>query len=156
MEQPPLTMSATCPSDTPPFDYGPMGLTSAPNMALGIKAFLVTASSRPPFKGPNDWTIAITNLDGAAMPDANLTWACAFMPTHGHGSNPKMVNKLGDGQFELVKQNMAMEGGWEIRLWVDPMGGGTPYTGGSSALDPNACRGPGTDVSLVLKACVPG
>lgn len=153
IDQPMLDKS--CPKDTPEFTVGPMGLSSAPNVALGIKVHVEAASAQPPENDYNDWTIAITDLDGKPLPDANLTFACAFMQAHGHGSNPKMVVKQGDGKYQLVKQNMAMEGGWEIRLWIDPTGGGTTYKGGGTGLNPDACRGPSADPSAVLKACVP-
>ena len=42
-----------CPSNTPPFDFGPTGL-SATNEAVGVKVYLETASDKPPFYGPND------------------------------------------------------------------------------------------------------
>ncbi len=146
---------ASCPENTPPFDFGPMGL-GATNETMGVKAYLDTASSRPPLFGSNDWTIAFTDMQGNAMPTANLTWACAWMPAHGHGSNPKMVENLGGGRYKLAKQNMAMQGGWEIRLWVDPAGGGTAYTGGNAgSINRTACSKPGTDPSLTLYACVP-
>jgi hypothetical protein len=149
------SMQTSCPDNTPEFNFGPTGL-SATNEALGVKVFLDTASSRPPQNGSNDWTIAFTDMQGEAMPTANLTWACAWMPAHGHGSNPKMVENLGMGKFKLSKQNMAMQGGWEIRLWVDPTGGGTPFTGGNAgSINRTACTKPGTDPTLTLYACVP-
>jgi len=147
--------SKACPPDTPEFNLGATGLTSEPNEALGIKAHLVGASAKPPANGYNDWTIEITDLDGNALPDASLVWTCAFMPAHGHGSNPKTVDKLGEGQFELIRQNMAMAGQWLIELWVDPTGETPSYEGRGTGIIPSACSKPGTTSSLVLKACVP-
>jgi hypothetical protein len=50
---------------------------------------------------------------------------------------------------------MAMQGGWEIKLWVDPTGQGTEYTGGNAgSINRTACTKPGTDPSLTLYACV--
>jgi hypothetical protein len=145
----------SCPAETPPFDFGPTGL-GATNEVMGVKAYLDTASSKPPQNGSNDWTIAFTDMQGAAMPTANLTWACAWMPAHGHGSNPKIVESLGGGRYKLLKQNMAMQGGWQIRLWVDPTGGGTTYTGGNAgSINRTSCTKPGTDPDLTLYACVP-
>jgi hypothetical protein len=144
----------SCPPDTPEFDLGPTGL-NATNETMGVKVFLAEASSRPPQNGSNDWTIEFTDMQGNAMPTANLTWACAWMPAHGHGSNPKVVENLGGGKFKLSKQNMAMQGGWPIKLWVDPTGGGTTYTGGNAgSINRTACTKPGTDPSLTLYACV--
>jgi hypothetical protein len=153
----PVEMDASdtsCPVGTPPFEFGPSGL-SATDKAMTMKVYLEEASDKPPLYGTNDWTIQITDMMGAPMPAAKLTWACAFMPLHGHGSNPKTVTDLGDGKYELVKQNMAMQGGWEIRLWVDPTGAGTTYTGGGSSINKMACSEPGTVETFVLQACVP-
>jgi hypothetical protein len=149
-------LDMSCPANTPEFNFGPTGL-SATNEAMGVKVFLETANYRPPQNGSNTWTIAFTDMMGNPMPQANLTFACAFMPLHGHGSNPKMVNKLGSGRYELVNQNMAMQGGWEIRLWVDPTGGGTTFPGGKlTSVNRTACSGPTTaDPSLTLYTCVP-
>jgi hypothetical protein len=144
----------SCPKNTPEFNFGPTGLSAA-NETMGVKVYLETASDKPPLFGSNDWTIVFTDMMGDAMPEANLTWACAFMPAHGHGSNPKMVENLGGGRYKLVRQNMAMQGGWEIRLWVDPTGGGTTYTGGKlTSINRTACSGPGGEQSLTLYACV--
>jgi hypothetical protein len=67
-----------------------------------------------------------------------------------------MVQNLGDGKYKLVHQNMAMQGNWEIKLWVDPTGGGTTYTGNSApALNRIACSGPTATESLTLQTCVP-
>jgi hypothetical protein len=148
-------MELSCSPETPEFDLGPTGV-NATNEAMGVKVFIAEASSRPPQNGSNDWTIAFTDMQGNAMPTANLTWACAWMPAHGHGSNPKMVENLGMGRYKLSKQNMAMQGDWQIRLWVDPTGGGETYTGGNAgSINRNACTKPGTDPSLTLYACVP-
>jgi hypothetical protein len=151
------TVSKSCPPNTPELNFGANGLSSEPNDKLDFKAHVVVASSRPAANGFNDWTIEITDLDGNALPDASLIWACAFMPVHSHGSNPRTVNKLGEGRFELIKQNMAMEGGWEIQVWVDPTGDTETYLGGrGGALAPSVCAPAGTTASpLVFKTCVP-
>jgi hypothetical protein len=148
-------LDASCPADTPTFAFGPTGL-HAMDPKTGVGVYLENASDIPPLYGSNDWQVKFTDTTGNPMPQANLTWACAFMPLHGHGSNPKMVENLGNGSWKLMKQNMAMQGGWEIRLWVDPTGGGETYAGGTGAgIDRSACTGPGVEQTLVLKACVP-
>lgn len=146
--------AASCPTDTPPFEFGPMGLSTT-NDADGIKVYLEDASDLPPALDYNDWTIALTDLAGNPLPDAQLTFACAWMGAHGHGSNPREVEKLGDGRYKLIRQNMAMYGGWEIKLWIDKSGAGTEYTGGGGGIGIKACSKPMTDPTLVLKACVP-
>jgi hypothetical protein len=148
-------LDMSCPANTPELNFGPTGLSAA-NEAMGVKVYLETASDRPPLNGSNDWTIAFTDMLGNPMPQANLTFACAFMQLHGHGSNPRMVENLGGGRYELVRQNMAMQGGWEIRLWVDPTGGGTTYSGGKlTSVNRTACSGPTGDPTLTLYTCVP-
>lgn len=147
-------LDTSCPENTPPFDFGPTGL-SATNESVGLKVYLETASDKPPLYGTNDWTIAFTDLAGSPASDAKLTWTCAWMPKHGHGSNPKSVVDLGDGRYELQRQNMAMQGGWEIQLWVDATGAGEAYEGGGVGINRSACTEPGTKAQLILKACVP-
>lgn len=147
-------LDTSCPPNTPPFDFGPMGLSDQDD-ALGLKVFLETASDKPPLYGPNDWTIAFTDLEGKPASNAVLTWACAFMPKHGHGSSPKSVNDLGGGRYELMKQNMAMQGGWEIRLWVDTTGTKEAFKGGTVGINRSACAEPRSEPNLILNACVP-
>lgn len=145
----------SCSPDTPELTFGPTGLGAA-NEMLGVKVYVVDASDRPPTNGSNDWTIQFTDMMGNDMPTANLTYACAWMAQHGHGSNPKVVENLGGGKYKLDKQNMAMQGDWQIKLWVDPTGGGTTFTGiNTPALNRDACSGPTSTESLSLKACVP-
>jgi hypothetical protein len=151
---PPPDDTASCPADTPPFEFGPTGLGDT-NEELGIKVYLESASAMPPAHDFNDWTIALTDLDGVPLPSAQITWACAFMPLHAHGSNPKAINELGEGRFELQKQNMAMYGGWLIQLWVDPAGGGEPFESSGTSIGTRACAEPGTKPSLEIQTCVP-
>lgn len=67
--------------------------------------------------GFNTWKIAL--VDATTMgpaPNARLTWQCAYMSVHGHGSNPKSIENLGNGEYKLVDMNMRMLGPWEVRL----------------------------------------
>lgn len=154
MMPPGVADNASCPADTPPFEFGPTGL-GATNDELGIKVYLVDASAMPPKHDFNDWTIALTDLDGAPLPSAQITWACAFMPLHGHGSNPKAINDLGGGKFELEMQNMAMYGGWLVRLWVDLTGEGEPFESTGTGIGTRVCTEPGTTQTLEIHTCVP-
>jgi hypothetical protein len=147
--------ASVCPEDTPEFVTGAEGLT-AQNDALNLKVRLDQADWIPPAKNYNTWEVAITDLAGAALPDAQITWACAWMPAHGHGTNPREIEKLPDGRISLVKQNLAMTGGWQVRLWIDPTGTAQPYAGGSDARSPNACSAPTSErESLQFDVCVP-
>jgi hypothetical protein len=151
--------SEECPSDTPTLTDGTSGLQVA-DAKSGIAARIIKAQYLPPALATNDWTIAVTDATGAAMPNAQITWACAWMPVHGHGSNPKAVDKLGNGQFNLEKQNLSMYGGWEVQLWVNATGTGTDYApqNGGGSLTGNACTPQGTTTgnpNLVFNVCVP-
>lgn len=115
----------------------------------------------PPRKGYNTWTIAVRDATtGEPAVDATISWACAWMDVHGHGTNPKMVEALGDGNFRLVKQNFSMTGPWLVRLWVDPTGKEPLYEpqGISTIADGAECH-PTTGLqgapNAVFKICVP-
>jgi len=147
--------ASACPPTTPAFSTGAMGL-SVTDPELNLKVRVDAASHQPPRFGTNDWTIAITDMNGQPLPQAQLTWACAFMPAHGHGSNPRVVEKLDPTLWRLERQNMSMQGLWEIQLWIDPDGGSKDFTGGQGGINSMACTGPQNALpTLVLPACVP-
>lgn len=147
--------ASQCPASTPEFTVGSSGLSTS-NAELNVKVRVEDADYRPPRFGINSWTIAITDLNGQPLPDASLQWACAFMPAHGHGSNPRSVEKLDGGLWKLNNQNMSMQGGWEIQLWIDPMGGESEFMGAPAGINKNACTAPsGKTATLILPTCVP-
>lgn len=147
-----------CPPDTEAFRYGMSGLVKS-DPATGVSVRLLDVSDSPPSRGFNDWTIGVTDQNGAPMPAAELSWACAWMPAHLHGSNPKNVVRLGNGQFKLEKQNLAMYGGWQIKLWIDASGTGQVFDpqGGNGIVGGDACRGPGIAATpnVQFNVCVP-
>ena len=155
--------SAECPANTPTFADGPNGLQAPIDTKNGIAVRLIQAQFSPPAKMSNDWTIAVTDPAGAPTTNAQITWACAWMPVHGHGSNPTAIDNLGNGQFKLEKQNLSMYGGWEIQLWVNNTGAGTQYApqnGGGSLLTGNACTpdpssGATGSPNIMFNICVP-
>jgi hypothetical protein len=147
--------SSVCPPTTLPFTTGPAGLT-AKNEAQSLQVRLDDANHEPPVRNYNTWEIAITDLAGAPLPDAQVTWACAWMPAHAHGTNPKAIEKLPDGRISVVKQNLSMSGGWQVRLWVDPTGTAAPFSGGSGTRNPNACTAPSNETAnITFDVCVP-
>jgi hypothetical protein len=147
--------ASACPPTTPMFTTGAMGLTAS-NPELNVKARVVTADFQPPRFGINTWTVAITDSNDQPLPQAQLIWACAFMPAHGHGSNPRLVEKIGATLWRLERQNMSMQGGWEIRLWIDPDGGSKDFTGAQGGINNMSCQGPQNMThTLVLSTCVP-
>lgn len=117
--------SEACPPSTPAFTTGPAGLT-AKDAQSGISVRIDTAPN-PPQRTFNDWKIVVTDASGAAVPNAQLSWACAWMAVHGHGTNPKKVMSAGNGVFNLMQQNFSMYGPWEVRLWIDPTGKAPAY-----------------------------
>lgn len=150
--------SEQCPASFPEFTTGPAGLT-ATDAATGIKVRIDNAP-KPPERSFNDWKIVVTDASGAALPNAQLSWACAFMEVHGHGTNPKKVESAGNGVFNLQQQNFSMYGPWQVRLWIDPMGKGPAYApqSVSGVENGNACipsNGVSPTPNIRFDFCVP-
>lgn len=144
-----------CPADLPAFTTGPAGYT-VEDAASGIKVRLDWAEYQPPANDYNTWKLAVTDLAGMPLPDAQFTWACAWMEKHGHGTNPKTITKQPDGLWEIGKQNLSMNGGWAIRFWINATGTGKTYAGGSEQRSPNACRAPdSSNPNIEFRICVP-
>jgi len=151
---------AECAPGTEEFPIGETaGLTSSDSKS-GMQVRIVWADHAPPIKERNTWTIAVTNSSGAPEPKAVVSWACAWMPAHLHGTTPQSVDPMGDGRFSLVKQNMAMYGGWQVRLWVSTDPAAVPYApaNGSGVRSSDACSPPDSRVgtaNIVFNVCVP-
>jgi hypothetical protein len=150
-------MSSKCSADYLDFSVGPSS-PLASNAEAGV-AVRVLDGPVPPEFGYNTWTIQI--LDAATMaplPAAKLTWQCSFMSVHGHGSNPKSVENLGDGKYKLTNQNLRMLGPWEVKFWIDPTGAMEEYVPTSNIITGSACNpttGLQGEATLELKVCVP-
>jgi hypothetical protein len=145
----------SCPENIPPFVTGPAGFTVEDAQAA-IKVRLDWAEYQPPANDFNTWKLAITTSAGEPLPQAQITWACAWMTKHGHGTNPKTIKRLPDGLVEIGKQNLAMNGGWDIRFWINATGTGQDYAGGSEQRSPNACKAPdSSQPNIEFKVCVP-
>ena len=152
-------MNAKCDPTWPGLTIGPQG-TTADVESSAAKVRIDDADYLPPGLAFNTWQISILDDDGEGMPSAHLNWACAWMEVHGHGSNPKAINALGPGRFELKSQNLAMYGPWYVRLWVDTEGTGPEYlpqegTGvvGGHECDPT--NGTSPQYNTEFKFCVP-
>jgi hypothetical protein len=130
----------------------------ATNAESGV-AVRVLDGPIPPEYGYNTWTIEI--LDATTkmpLPSARLTWQCSFMSVHGHGSNPKTVENLGNGQYKLTDQNLRMVGPWEVKFWIDPTGAMDEYLPTNNIITGNACvptSGVPGDPTIEIKVCVP-
>jgi hypothetical protein len=155
-EAAPNTM-ASCKSDYLGFAVGPSG--SAVTDAKSGVTVKVLEGSVPPNFGFNTWTIQLSDASGVPTPNARVTWACAFMNVHGHGTNPKAVENLGGGQYKIVDQNMRMFGPWEVRFWIDPTGAEADYVpANAGVLNGMACiptSGEMAAPSVEFKVCVP-
>lgn len=157
----PADASEECIPGTPEFTVGMFGLTKGdPTGRFSVR--IVDANFQPPFKGFNNWVIQISDTGGNPMPQASLTWACAWMPAHGHGSNPRAVMKMDGGQFKLVEQNFSMNGGWLVRFWIDPDGKAQNYLPGTvsgarstSACTPTSPGAVGQNMNIEFTVCVP-
>lgn len=151
--------AASCPADLEPFAIGAHGLTkSDPRTQLSVR---VDKANFPPRRGMNDWQIVVTDAAGQPASNAHLSWACTYMPVHGHGKNPRSIERTGDGVFLLSQQNMSMPGPWQVQLWLDPSGRAPEYTPqlGAAVPDGMPCM-PSNGVSLtpsvVFTVCVEG
>ena len=150
--------SEQCPAGTPEFTIGAKGLTSM-DAASGV-AVRIDNAPKPPERSFNTWKIVVTDASGAPMPNAQLTWACAWMAVHGHGTNPKKVEKVSDGVFNLLQQNFSMYGPWQVQLWIDPTGKAPAYAPQivSGVENANACspsNGAGATPNIRFDFCVP-
>lgn len=158
--RPPDNVPEPCPADVKAFTFGDNGLYED-DAAASLRARIIDSNHPEPYSGLNDWKIAITDLNDHPLPDARLNWACAFMPTHNHGSNPKLVDKPAPGQLLLGAQNLSMEGNWIVKLWLKPDGEGEEFAPSPQqrvALDRNAClptNGTTGEANIVFNVCVP-
>jgi hypothetical protein len=148
---------ASCEADYLGFAVGPSG-SSVADAKSGVTAKVLEGSVPPNF-GYNTWTIQLSDASGAPMPNARITWACAFMDVHGHGTNPKKVENLGGGQYKITDQNLRMFGPWEVRFWIDPTGAEAEYkpenAGVLGGMACNPTSGPMGVPSIEFKVCVP-
>lgn len=150
---------AKCPATLPKVLLtGPSGLTVS-DPASGLSARIDDASPQIPDRTSNNtWKIAVTDAAGQPATQATISWACAFMEVHGHGSNPAAVNDLGGGVFEISKQNLSMYGPWAVRLWVDATGAEPNFVrqnGLESGHECDPTNGSPSEPNIVYDFCVP-
>jgi hypothetical protein len=153
--------SAKCEPDYLAFSTGDENGLHQAVEGTSFEVRLIEANHEPPKRDFNTWTIAVRDAaSGAPASTAVVSWACAWMNVHQHGSNPKQLESLGDGKFKLVDQNLSMFGPWEIRLWIDPSGKAPLYSpqGGSTQANGMACTpssGPKGKYNTEFRICVP-
>jgi hypothetical protein len=150
-----------CPANYLPFSTGEEAGIKVPVKDTGFEVRLLEADNEPPARDFNTWTIGIRDAaTGSPAATPVITWACAWMDVHGHGTNPRRVEKTDDADYQLSDQNLSMFGPWEIRLWIDPTGAETPYAPGSGSTERNgnACvptHGAQGAPSAEFTVCVP-
>ena len=148
--------STPCPDNYKTFSVGPSG-TVVTDPASNI-SMRVEDGPIPPIFGNNTWTVSMTDATGAPATNAHITWACAFMSVHGHGSNPKQMTNLGGGKYTLKDQNTRMFGPWEVQFWIDPTGATPDYVPTTILADGKQCNpttGPAGKPNFEFNICVP-
>jgi hypothetical protein len=95
---------------------------SKPAGNLSVK--LIESKPGPPVKGTNSMTIEV--LDGSGQPvDGATVTVTPWMPDHAHGSAKKpVVTPAGGGKYDVEDIYLAMAGLWQIKVGVQPAGGG--------------------------------
>lgn len=148
--------AASCPPWAHELTFGSNGLLADVEGDGEVTARLIDASDVPPRKGFNTWTIELQGSDGERLDDYQVTWICSFMPDHNHTAGPELGPGDEPGQFVIDRLNLAMNGGWEVPIWVDPVDAGKPAYTRVSVDD--ACK-PVGDASrpadMVFRTCVP-
>ena len=90
--------------------------------SLSVK--LLESRPGPPIKGTNAMTIEILDPGGQPVDGATVT-VTPWMPDHAHGSAVKpVVTPVGGGKYDVEKVYLAMAGLWQIKVSVEPPGGG--------------------------------
>jgi YtkA-like len=85
---------------------------------------LIESKPGPPIKGTNALTLEVLDAAGAPLDGASVT-VTPWMPDHAHGSAAKIVvTPLGGGRYQVDNVYLAMAGLWQIKIGVQPPGGG--------------------------------
>lgn len=79
----------------------------------------VDALPAPPRRGDNEWTVRVTDQQGAPLPDLEIE-VDPFMPDHFHGTSIRCEVHDGDapGEYLLTPLNLFMPGLWEVTLFL--------------------------------------
>lgn len=83
-----------------------------------MQVVLLDADPAPPVRFYNDWTLRVTDLDGAPVTDADAVVVDPFMPEHSHHAfYPAVVTATETpGEFLASPVYMHMGGLWEVRV----------------------------------------
>ena len=85
----------------------------------GFQVKLVEGTPAPPDRGNNTWALEIVDNAGAPMMDAEVR-VKAWMPDHGHGTNP-LWNEAApmNARYMVGPMNLFMPGLWEFTISVE-------------------------------------
>lgn len=102
--------------DGEPFDEYVSGLSR--DTLEGTFGMAVTADPAPPDVGPVAFTFQVTDAAGPLMDGA--VQIRPFMPLHGHGSVPEILEGVPDGAggYAVEAVDLFMAGLWEIHVTV--------------------------------------
>jgi hypothetical protein len=104
-----------CPENLPAFELGAQ--TAGSRGAINV--VLREASAVPPVRYFNDWTLEVTDADGAPLEDVEVVRARAYMRVHNHYGlpDPTVVQQEDEpALFALERLNLFMRGPWEVQL----------------------------------------
>jgi hypothetical protein len=96
------------------------GLEQASDAGM-FKAKLLAGTPAPPDRGNNTWTISVLDPSGAPMSGVNEVRVKAWMPDHGHGTNPLWNDATvqPDGTYQVGPFNLFMPGLWQFTVSVE-------------------------------------
>ncbi len=95
-------------------DGGAAPLKADSDLASDTGVYKVRAVPVVPVKrGANDFSVQVVMPQGA-----KVVGATAFMPAHGHSSEPPTITQAADGSFRVDHLVLFMGGRWEITLSV--------------------------------------
>lgn len=99
-----------------------MGLeASTPNGDLVVR--IEAADYIPVRRFENAWTVSLLDAAGAPAANAILTDVVGFMPDHGHDGQVKtVITDMGNGQYQVDRINLWMDGHWEVDFSIDLAG----------------------------------
>ena len=95
------------------------GLEAASSAGM-FKARWVEGTPAPPDRGNNTWTLEILDPNGSPLTGVTDVRIKAWMPDHGHGTNPLWNDATAtDSKFEVGPFNLFMPGLWEFTVSVE-------------------------------------
>ena len=91
----------------------------------GIDVAITSATPAPPVQGDNEWTLMVTDADGAPVTGATLE-IVPWMVVHKHGTpvTPR-ITEGSDGEYTATRVNFVMAGVWETTIRVTTADGVT-------------------------------